>query len=266
MEQISKQQMPPSPMTEPQSPLVAPPPKKKSSLILVGILLILLAVAGGIVVGKYLYGQRIVPKTTKNPLTPTASSPTITKLLTPTPDLTAGWKTYRNSKFNFEFKHPSDWIYSSNPEKEISKSGDDLHVIRNQVMPFSTENKFWLLISIWDNPQKLSTLDWLKWHEGEYQKKGLLAEYKHNTIFSVNAYVDSLPAYKDMREVEDQKNKVAAGSRGGGTFPLMDYYVSKGDKLYAIELNNYDLVAFNNKEEIIYNLFDQILSTFKFLD
>lgn len=30
-------------------------------------------------------------------------------LITPTPDLTANWKTYTNEKYGYSFKYPSDW-------------------------------------------------------------------------------------------------------------------------------------------------------------
>jgi len=184
------------------------------------------------------------------------------KFLDQTSDQTSSWETYTNTKYGVEFKFPLGWILNTKPESEISKQGDDLRVIRNQINPFSPENKMVLLINIWDNPQKLSTVDWLKWREEEYQKRGFLPDYEKNSVFEVNAYVSGLPAFKEMREVEQVRK---AGGRGGTALPLIDYYVAKNDKLFVIELNNYTLEAFSYKEETIYDLFDQIISTFKFL-
>lgn len=100
---INNQPTPPAPTVNPPPPVTSVP-KKNFPLILV-VVLILVAIASGIVIGKYFLGQKASPST--NQVVPTLTQPTL--IPTPTPDLTADWKTYRNKEFGFEFKYPADW-------------------------------------------------------------------------------------------------------------------------------------------------------------
>lgn len=97
-------------MDVPQAPVSIPSsvqlsqPSSKLPLILFGIVLILSAGLGGLYLGKYLYG----------PKTPAVSiSPIVVPTATPTPDPTANWKTYTNSKLGFTFQYPTELVFLS---------------------------------------------------------------------------------------------------------------------------------------------------------
>jgi len=218
----------------------------KIFLLVIGLLIVI-----GLFLNAYLLLRKEKPPKVAFPPTPAPTqippSPTLT------PDPTAGWKIYRNERYGFEFKHPQGWIYNLQAEKEISQKGDSPQIIRTQIAPFSLENDVSLVINIWENPSRLSTVNWLK----EYQKE-------IQSVF-VNAYVDKLPAFKDTSEVEAAENATKRGQRGGTAFPRITYYVAKSDKVYGIQLNNYSPEAFGYKNENIYDVFDLLISTFKFL-
>lgn len=70
-------------------------------LIIIGVLL-----AGG---GVYFTKHRLFAKKESPPVTPTTTSTTTaTSIATSTADIST-WKTYRNERYGFEFKYPSDW-------------------------------------------------------------------------------------------------------------------------------------------------------------
>jgi len=78
--------------------------------ILGGILGVL--VFAGAVFGAYKFGQRQVQLAPQPTLTPTAEA-------TPTPDLTANWKTHTNIDYGYSIKYPEDWFIkeSGNPQE-----------------------------------------------------------------------------------------------------------------------------------------------------
>jgi hypothetical protein len=83
---------------EPTQPVQLIPVKKDYGLtIILSVLLIIIAAIAAIL---YFQNQKLIRELAR-----------IQTLATPTaaPDPTANWKTYTNSKYEFEFKYPSDW-------------------------------------------------------------------------------------------------------------------------------------------------------------
>ncbi len=109
-------------MTEPPSSTnltpIRLPVSKPSSPLLTVILIILLAFSLGTT--GFLYwqnqqlAQQLVLLTSKQITQPVTVEPTTAP--TTTIDPTAGWKTYTNAKYNFEFKFPPEWsLKNENP-------------------------------------------------------------------------------------------------------------------------------------------------------
>lgn len=94
----------------PETPIINQAPVKNSKLLILLILLIIfLATIIGVTVG-YLLGS------SKNQ--PIVSAPVVSPAIvisspipTTTPDLTANWKTYTNEKYKFSLKYPNDWTF-----------------------------------------------------------------------------------------------------------------------------------------------------------
>lgn len=171
------------------------------------------------------------------PAKPTATSPAID-------DATAGWKTYRNEEFGFGVQYPPTWIVT---EKRVTEGSSSLY-ISNFELDF-TEQYFLL-------PERDSTYIWISVdavdvrrypyirEDFEKREKSFLLDgarttrVEHENIGKVN----TSPDYKPRRE----------------TGKAVTITTIKDDTHYIIELVPFDTpyVA----------LFNQILSTFRFLD
>jgi hypothetical protein len=82
--------------------------KSKLPLISGGLLLLVIVGAAGFLLGKS-FSQ---PKTSPPPISQVSPSPSPTPenpISTPTPDPTANWKTYVNTAYNYSLKYPPDW-------------------------------------------------------------------------------------------------------------------------------------------------------------
>lgn len=86
--------------------------KKKLLLPVVLLLALLLIIAGAVFAGIQI-GKKQTPKTPSEIL---FNQPTIQA--TPTTDQTEGWRTYSNTTYGFEFKHPSNYVISSESQPE----------------------------------------------------------------------------------------------------------------------------------------------------
>ena len=94
-----------------QQSIVSPPPHRFSKTFIVLIAVILLVAAG---VGGYILGTNQNQTVQTQPVTQLPQP-------SPTPDPTANWKTYSNTKYDFSFKYPSEW------EIDDSSSNDDVN-------------------------------------------------------------------------------------------------------------------------------------------
>jgi len=121
----------PSPSVQPVQPVPVAPEKKPGILIVSVLLIAILLVAGGVYAGiqigknSKLKTQISKPNLKSQNLTPTeapvvTSAPTFQPEITPLPDETANWKTYRNEEYGFEFKYPSDWPIDNEAPRDES--------------------------------------------------------------------------------------------------------------------------------------------------
>ena len=91
--------------SEVQVPVKSKPWLKPLLFSILGIVL-----AAGLVFAGYKFGQRsIYPEPVEGP------TPTPIVEATPTPDPTAGWKTYIDTAYNYSIKYPSDWYHRPTP-------------------------------------------------------------------------------------------------------------------------------------------------------
>ena len=68
-------------------------------------------------------------------------------------DETANWKTYRNEEYGYEIKYPKDWEYGTDKEQpNILWLGH----------PLSGKQTFSLIIIVYDNPDKLTSKQWVE--------------------------------------------------------------------------------------------------------
>lgn len=104
----------------------------KSVIIVVSVISILALTAGGFFVYQKFKSTQISQSPT--PVSQVSASPTLKPLrLSPTPDPTADWKTYINSKYEYQLKYPLDWevaVDSKSENKELtieSPKGELVH-------------------------------------------------------------------------------------------------------------------------------------------
>lgn len=162
----------------------------------------------------------------QNDQTTAETTPTPTTIPTPTPDPTESWKIYTNTKIGFSFKYPEGWT-----EKGPEAANDTTIVYINSDEKFGT------------GPEQLWYFVWTtavnKLPDRQYTK-GLINNYT---------------SYKTTDEPS--------------RFGALGYFLTKDEKQYiGVFLTPYNSVktaAFpsQDKYEVI---FDQILSTFKFIE
>jgi hypothetical protein len=113
----------PTPSQPPATQPITPTPvKSKSPLLMIFIVIILLLALGA--AGFFAYQNWQLKQQVSQALpTPTSfisPAPVITTITTPDP--TANWKIYSDSKYGYSFKYPSDYLYKDNGPNNVQLS------------------------------------------------------------------------------------------------------------------------------------------------
>ena len=118
----------------------------------------------------YLLSQNLRPNK-NNPPEPTAISTPSIQVITPSPipDFIDNWKTYRNQEYHYSVEYPSDWeVYEAQPRvgNKTEWTGDILIDQEIQKVTFiETIPKTWpgkFEITVQNNPGNLNTESWAK--------------------------------------------------------------------------------------------------------
>lgn len=146
------------------------------------------------------------------------------------------WKVFKSSRFPYQISYPTNWLQKEElPDDEIA-----------EYLNFNSTNfEYSVRVIVWNNPKKFSPLDWYNDRVGR----------KHPTDIGPqqipekpNTTVSGFPAYRGFQE----ESAVALAK--------VVVYIQRGDKTYEISL------AYDGSITKDLTIFDQILSTFKFLD
>lgn len=152
----------------PQAPLPNPPSHSKIFIIITSV--ILLTMIG---VGSYVLGTRKNQTVVQN--NQLSISPTVSQL-SPNPDETANWKTYANTKYNYQFKYPDkdwsfDWLVPPKSDEDIQKF-DSISLIKITTVPnkYVDQTVWWMrfFISVQPNPNQLTPKE--LYYFGQYTK------------------------------------------------------------------------------------------------
>lgn len=195
-------------------------------LVVLGLIVVAGAVYAGIQIGKKQVAGGLSTKATPTPIPQPTSIPT----LIPTPDETANWKTYENSDLSFQLKYPADLVLK---EKKV------LDPVK---LNFSIENDSLLINSSVYQMDILQLKDWVVEH-GPNGKSG----------------INYFPSAE----------KITSSTRGNySTVEFDDYIPGQSTLIHSIafSLNRKAYVFTLVKSADSGKLFDQILSTFKFLN
>lgn len=235
-----------SPPTTPTStsPTSNPPPivKKSAKFSIKAIIgtIIFLLVAGGAAAG-FVYREPIL-KLVSNP-TPT---PTVVISPTPTPDPTADWRTYEGE--GFSFKYPSAILLSN---ENCATSTQDLVLVSYHE-------------SIKNNPQALCNerpVQFFQITKGEFSPP-TSNEYSKITI--VDTELSGLKVKKYIStSIPNQPTGIASPWVSTTNIP---FEVNTTQYTLFYGFPNPEFFPKNNFPELPKNIFEQILSTFKFMD
>jgi len=192
-----------------------------SIIILLGIAVIVLI--GGVVV----YQKVLAPKV----------NPTSVPAVSPTPNPTAGWKSYSNKRLNYQFKYPANLLLTEEPGNSI---------VAKESPDFNIPIVFRIDILTDMNPNKDTT----------------------NKTWLTNA-MSKLFGNKWVSPSNDATEEIFVAGIAAVKLTEPDAELKRSDVMVFVPSGTDVLVMrFLVGDESIYNqrFVDQILSTFKFLD
>lgn len=226
----------------PQQPVSTPPVPPRSNplnlkLIVLGVVLVGLGLLGGYL----LWGNKSQPAPSQQQVV--ATQPT------PTPDPTAGWKTFSGQ--DFVIKYPQEWEATTNFELGGGSDNGVQILNPNSKKPFTGGNGYsgtpsqklypTEYITLKSRPTSETVKQYVDKYDGPCgadQKREAGIDYIHRSAYSagqINGEIFTVPC------------------EGGG---YKEIVISAGKKLFTFDLSN----------DISEKLVNQILSTFKFTD
>ena len=232
--------------------------KVNNWLMVVGLVVTGLLIGGGLTFAGYKLTQQRVPELEEleTPTIPVPTMPVVEEaspspIPAPTTSPTAGWETYANTAYGYQFRHPAGWSFT------IDVSNEDptkpLYVIRQGITSNNVDD-YLMLVRAWDNPDELSLAEWLQFMK-DSNALPLPVEDLDLTPNTGVGGEDALQFWSDP---------LSRGAEPGvcvQACPVLSVYFVHGDRAYSVQLN-----YLREFDEDSFVLFSQVLSTFEFLD
>jgi len=246
-------------------------------LVVVGLIVVGLLIGGGLTLAGYKLSQQKVPEfeefekeistpverpTVPSPVPTVPSSSPSAEEATPAPRPeagrpldetaapTAGWETYTNTAYGYQFRHPVGWsftvdVLNTDPTKP-------LYVIRQGIQSNNIDD-YRILVRAWENPDELSLSEWLQFMK-DANALPLPVEDLDLTPNTEVGGEDALQFWSDPLSRGTEPGECVQAC------PVLSVYFVHGDKAYAVQLN-----YLREFDEESFVLFSQVLATFEFL-
>jgi len=187
----------------------------------------------GIIIGKTFFSTKVIP----------------TPIPTSIPDPTSNWKTYTNSLYHFEMKYPWYWFtYSYQNDPEHNYNFDIATITQNQIINgILPENQAKISMNIVYASPSIPINQWIIPHPalGKEVIATSSSTLDHETIYNV--------IYKEVNQ----------NIQGKIVYIPLNITENQSETFLEIDLNYHK----DDPKEIEYNqIFNQILSTFKFIE
>ncbi len=227
-------------------PVTSPPYKINPLYIIGGLFIIAVLLTGGIFIGKYLNTSPNIPVKEIIPIPTLYSSQTVTSI----PDPTANWKIYRNDAIGFQFKYPSLWLIKDNSDN--SNSNVNLEITSEDL-----KSK-------------------LEYRGGDFPVPVYMQGGKIHLIVDINPFYHSVEEFKKA-ELKNFLKTIQIPFSNEVLYRIKKYYKEYNSSEVEFLMENTPkrntpisfiiTMGYSEKEGGKYNyLFNQILSTFRFLD
>ncbi|MCR4313083.1 MAG: hypothetical protein NUV58_02450, partial [Candidatus Roizmanbacteria bacterium] len=229
-----------SPQTPPEIIVAQPKPNYLKTIFfsILGVLLV------SSIIYLYLQNQTLKKQALNPPISPTIEVPSPTtkpsSSISIPPDETAGWKTYISSKANYSFKYPDSWPIVKLSTNVNCETCVEIVPFALSYDPQSAESELSVILVFKDS--RIKTLD----------------DYKNIIVKGDSSIID-------VHDTTIGLEKSISYKLSGGIppLPIIEYVVVKNDFYYVIRFVN----SKETNKNLVENqkIFDQILSTFKFL-
>jgi hypothetical protein len=228
------------PKTESDSSIISPlPPKITNKLLIFLVILIITALIGGI----YLYIQNQPQKSQTKESSLTQEKPS------PTPDPTLEWKIYTNTKYNFSLKYPDIFFTTNAPEDTTV-----IFYLSNEegISKYELYQKPQITVQIHEKTTLVDIANTLE--EAKKTQEEILE--KSNITPTEDGLIEL-----DLKEKTQNGQKAYYFEKFEENYMGITTYLEKNGSTYSVGLLSIN--EYNDYYKVVY---DQILSTFMFID
>ncbi len=197
-----------------------------------------------------------LPKKSRPMLTPQSSAagqaPTPTPTVSPSPSPefdTSNWQTYRNEEYGFEVKYPAGWEIGTGSVTSYPQNN-------NRTLAIKFFEPLYLIESQFPGPQ------------GEF----LFEVYRNTQVLSLNAWIDAFQLRNPSGGTLLRENTAFSLSGINARKLLFFSFDSTWNSIlvstndYVFSLSYYDYAGNDPSADFHRDIYDQILSTFKFIE
>lgn len=241
-----------------QTPIPVDIPQPKPNYLKTIIFSVLIVITLGLITYLFFQNQKLQKQVVNPPVSPTIQPPsptpkTVSSISVP-PDETANWKTYNSNLLGIFIKYPSNWFLESENINDKSfrlQNYDPATSQGRDYIPIEDKGKFSIVFYDWSQKLKAKTIVELK-QELNNEKECFYIGDSAGKRISLNEQIQNINSLEIFsRDTRCSEAPISSLQK--------EYFILDGkDKIIKI-FPGLDVESGNQ-------YFDQILSTFKFLD